>query len=598
VSAIAHPAPPGDVATAPQVPRLTRLLVTLAPYLWLLVFFLVPFAIVLKISLSTAALAQPPYEPSFGIGDGAAAWLGKLRQFSLDNYAFLATDALYIRAYLSSLGIALLSTLLTLLVGYPIAYGMARAPRAWQPTLVMLVILPFWTSFLIRVYAWIGILKKEGLLNQLLLSTGLISEPLTILDTNWAVYVGIVYSYLPFLVLPLYAALEKLDESLLEAAADLGCPPVRAFWRITFPLSLPGVIAGCLLVFIPVTGEFVIPDLLGGSGTLMIGKTLWAEFFNTATGRSPRRSPWSSSSSWWCRSSSSRARSSGGRSATDDGPVARDGAMRRTSVFNVTAVAAGLAFLYLPIVILIIVSFNASRLVTVWGGFSTRWYAALLDDGPLLDAAWVTVRVALLSTTVATVLGTLAAIALVRFGRFRGRTLFSGMVYAPLVMPEVITGLSMLLLFVAIGFDRGFWTLVLAHITFSLSFVTVVVQSRLVSFDRSLEEAAMDLGCPPVRTFLVITLPIIAPAVAAGWMLGLTLSLDDLVISSFTTGPGATTLPMKIYSQVRLGVTPEINAASTILVAIVAVGVIAASLLSKRREVERRRAEQLARATP
>ncbi len=598
MSAIAHPAPPGDVATAPQVPRLTRLLVTLAPYLWLLVFFLVPFAIVLKISLSTAALAQPPYEPSFGIGDGAAAWLGKLRQFSLDNYAFLATDALYIRAYLSSLGIALLSTLLTLLVGYPIAYGMARAPRAWQPTLVMLVILPFWTSFLIRVYAWIGILKKEGLLNQLLLSTGLISEPLTILDTNWAVYVGIVYSYLPFLVLPLYAALEKLDESLLEAAADLGCPPVRAFWRITFPLSLPGVIAGCLLVFIPVTGEFVIPDLLGGSGTLMIGKTLWAEFFNTATGRSPRRSPWSSSSSWWCRSSSSRARSSGGRSATDDGPVARDGAMRRTSVFNVTAVAAGLAFLYLPIVILIIVSFNASRLVTVWGGFSTRWYAALLDDGPLLDAAWVTVRVALLSTTVATVLGTLAAIALVRFGRFRGRTLFSGMVYAPLVMPEVITGLSMLLLFVAIGFDRGFWTLVLAHITFSLSFVTVVVQSRLVSFDRSLEEAAMDLGCPPVRTFLVITLPIIAPAVAAGWMLGLTLSLDDLVISSFTTGPGATTLPMKIYSQVRLGVTPEINAASTILVAIVAVGVIAASLLSKRREVERRRAEQLARATP
>jgi putrescine transport system permease protein len=262
------------------VPRRSRWLVVLVPYAWLLLFFLVPFGIVIKISLSTAALAQPPYEPSFDLAGGLAGVIEKLRQLTFENYQFLINDSLYLRAYLSSLAIAIVSTFLTLLVGYPIAYGMARAPRAWQPTLVMLVILPFWTSFLIRVYAWIGILKKEGLLNQLLLSTGLISEPLTILNTNWAVYIGIVYSYLPFLVLPLYAALEKLDESLLEAAADLGCPPVRAFWRITFPLSLPGVIAGCFLVFIPVTGEFVIPDLLGGSGTLMIGKTLWAEFFN------------------------------------------------------------------------------------------------------------------------------------------------------------------------------------------------------------------------------------------------------------------------------------------------------------------------------
>ncbi len=270
------PAARGAVAARSRA----RWLVTLLPYAWLLLFFLVPFGIVLKISLSTAALAQPPYEPSFDLAGGFGAVVDKVRQLSLDNYKFLATDALYVRAYLSSLAIAVTSTILTLIVGYPIAYGMARAPRAWQQTLVMLVILPFWTSFLIRVYAWIGILKKEGLLNQLLLSTGLISEPLTILNTNVAVYIGIVYSYLPFLVLPLYAALEKLDQSLLEAAADLGCPPVRAFWKITFPLSPPGVVAGCFLVFIPVTGEFVIPDLLGGSGTLMIGKTLWAEFFN------------------------------------------------------------------------------------------------------------------------------------------------------------------------------------------------------------------------------------------------------------------------------------------------------------------------------
>ena len=270
--------------------------------------------------------------------------------------------------------------------------------------------------------------------------------------------------------------------------------------------------------------------------------------------------------------------------------------MKRTSWFNVTSVTLGFAFLYLPIVLLVIYSFNASKLVTVWGGFSTQWYAALFRNEALLDAAWVTLRVALLSATVATVLGTLAAIALVRYGRFRGRTLFSGMIYAPLVMPEVITGLSLLLLFVAIGFARGFWTIVLAHITFSMCFVAVVVQSRLVTFDRSLEEAALDLGCPPLKTFFVITLPLIAPGVIAGWMLAFTLSLDDLVIASFTTGPGATTLPMKIYSQVRLGVTPEINAVSTILIGLVAIGVIAASIVTKRREVERERAERLAAA--
>jgi putrescine transport system permease protein len=270
--------------------------------------------------------------------------------------------------------------------------------------------------------------------------------------------------------------------------------------------------------------------------------------------------------------------------------------MKRTSWFNVTSVTLGMAFLYLPIVLLVIYSFNASKLVTVWGGFSTQWYAELFRNEALLDAAWVTLRIALLSSTVATVLGTLAAIALVRHGRFRGRTLFSGMIYAPLVMPEVITGLSLLLLFVAIGFARGFWTIVLAHITFSMCFVAVVVQSRLVTFDRSLDEAALDLGCPPLKTFLVITLPLIAPGVVAGWMLAFTLSLDDLVIASFTSGPGATTLPMKIYSQVRLGVTPEINAVSTILVGLVAIGVIAASLVTKRREVERERAERLAAA--
>ncbi|WP_439273586.1 ABC transporter permease [Pseudochrobactrum sp. HB0163] len=264
------------------------------------------------------------------------------------------------------------------------------------------------------------------------------------------------------------------------------------------------------------------------------------------------------------------------------------------SRFNIVSVVLGFAFLYLPIVLLVIYSFNESRLVTVWSGFSVKWYIELFKNQGLKDAAWVTVRVGILSATIATVLGTLGALALTRYTRFRGRTLFSGMIYAPLVMPEVITGLSLLLLFVAVGFDRGFWTVTLAHITFAMCFVAVVVQSRLVSFDRSLEEAAMDLGAPPVTTFMKITLPIILPAVVSGWMLAFTLSLDDLVIASFTSGPGATTLPMKIYSQVRLGVTPEINAVCTLLIALVATGVIIASVINKRRVVQRMRDEQAA----
>ena len=249
------------------------------PYLWLFLFFLVPFAIVLKLSLSEVAMAQPPYLPLAELLEDAGYYYLQIR-LNLSNFLLIVQDSLYVRAYLTSIQIAAISTLLTLVVGFPIAYGMARAPERWRPTLLMLVILPFWTSFLIRVYAWIGILKNEGLLNNLLLSLGLISQPLVILQTVTAVYVGIVYSYLPFMILPVYANLEKHDPTLLEAAVDLGCTPAAAFWKVTVPLAIPGIIAGCFLVFIPAVGEFVIPDLLGGSDTLMIGKVLWTEFFN------------------------------------------------------------------------------------------------------------------------------------------------------------------------------------------------------------------------------------------------------------------------------------------------------------------------------
>ena len=271
--------------------------------------------------------------------------------------------------------------------------------------------------------------------------------------------------------------------------------------------------------------------------------------------------------------------------------------MRRMTWFNATSLTLGFAFLYLPMVILIVYSFNASKLVTVWAGFSTRWYATLLQNEAFLDAAWVTLRVAVISSTIATILGTMAAYVLVRAGRFAGRTLFSGMIYAPLVMPEVITGLSLLLLFIGIGLDRGVLTIVLAHTTFSMCYVSVVVSSRLVSFDRSLEEAALDLGCTPAEAFRLVTLPIIAPAVISGWLLAFTLSLDDLVIASFTSGPSSTTLPIKIWSSIRLGVSPEINALSTILIGIVSAGVITASLITKRASLRQQTDEQAAQRT-
>ncbi|MEL7164925.1 MAG: ABC transporter permease subunit [Pseudomonadota bacterium] len=268
--------------------------------------------------------------------------------------------------------------------------------------------------------------------------------------------------------------------------------------------------------------------------------------------------------------------------------------MNRLSTFNVVSLKLGFVFLYIPMLILVIYSFNASKLVTVWAGFSTQWYGELFRNEAFLDAAWVTLRVAVISSTLATILGTMAAYVLVRGGRFFGRTLFSGMIYAPLVMPEVITGLSLLLLFIGIGLDRGVMTIVLAHTTFSMCFVSVVVSSRLVSFDRSLEEAALDLGASPFEAFRLVTLPIIAPAVISGWLLAFTLSLDDLVIASFTSGPSATTLPMKIWSSVRLGVSPEINALSTILIGLVTAGVIAASLATKRAAVQAQRDAQTA----
>jgi putrescine transport system permease protein len=254
-------------------------LAAIAPYLWMALFFLVPFVFVLKISLSQTVIAQPPYTPVFDLTEGWEAIKAAFAALSLDNFKLLISDDLYVMSYLRSLVVAVVSTSILLVIGYPIAYGMARLPHRWQSVAMILVIVPFWTSFLIRIYAWINILQHDGLLNQMLLALRLVSAPVVWLSTDAAMYLGIVYSYLPFMILPLYATLAKMDPALLEAASDLGSSPRQAFWLVTFPLSLPGVAAGALLCFIPIVGEFVIPDLLAGSDSMMIGQTLWLEFF-------------------------------------------------------------------------------------------------------------------------------------------------------------------------------------------------------------------------------------------------------------------------------------------------------------------------------
>jgi putrescine transport system permease protein len=268
-----------DTAAAPvQAPRWRKLVVRI-PYVWLVVFFLIPFLIVLKISLSQTALAQPPYVPVFDLAAGWSGLVGFFTGLSFDNYRLLASDPLYVLSYVKSVEIAAFSTLILLVIGYPLAYAIARTPRRWQAVLVLLTILPFWTSLLIRIYAWMNILQHDGPLNQVLMALRIVKAPPVWLSTETAIYIGMVYSYLPFMVLPLYASLEKMDQALIEAAADLGCPRWKIFWLITLPLSSAGLVAGVLLCFIPIVGEFVIPDLLGGSDAPMIGQTIWMEFF-------------------------------------------------------------------------------------------------------------------------------------------------------------------------------------------------------------------------------------------------------------------------------------------------------------------------------
>ena len=544
------------------------------PYLWLLGFFVVPFLLILKISLSDRARARPPYLPRLDLtGDGGGLW-PFLSGLDLENYATLLTDSFYVRSYLLSVETAVIATAITLLIAYPMAFGMTRAPRRWRNLLLALVILPFWISFLFRVYAWMAILKPNGFLDRMGQGLGFDAGALALLNSQGAVIIGIVYSYLPFMILPLFTVLDRLDDTLHEASRDLGASTWRTFVSITLPLSLPGIYAGCLLAFIPMVGEFVIPDLLGGNDTALIGKTLWTEFFDNQD--------WPLASAIAVGmlmllilpiAALRKAQARADVRQADSGPS--DG--RNATLFSLVAVVLGLGFIYLPILLVMAFSFNESRLVTVWAGFSLKWYGILFQNTQLLHSAWLSFKLATLSATAATVLGVLAALTIVRVEAFRGKQLFGFLVLAPIIIPEMVIGLAFLLLFVAIDLPRGFFTLFLAHTTFGLCFVAATVQARLSGFDTALEEASADLGASGPQTFWRITFPLILPGVCSGWALAFVLSFDDLIISSLVTDPGATTLPMRLYSQMRLGVTPEVNAASALMV-VAAVTVLVFSL--------------------
>lgn len=568
-----------------------RKLVIALPYIWLILLFLLPFLIVFKISLAEMARAIPPYTELMEWADGQLSIT-----LNLGNFLQLTDDPLYFDAYLQSLQVAAISTICCLLIGYPLAWAVAHSKPSTRNILLLLVILPSWTSFLIRVYAWMGILKNNGVLNNFLLWLGVIDQPLTILHTNLAVYIGIVYAYVPFMVLPVYTALIRIDYSLVEAALDLGARPLKTFFTVIVPLTKGGIIAGSMLVFIPAVGEFVIPELLGGPDSIMIGRVLWQEFFNN------RDWPVASAVAiimllllivpiMWFHKHQQKKR---GRTRMNNLPVVR-------SPWRIVILLLGFTFLYAPMLMLVIYSFNSSKLVTVWAGWSTRWYGELLRDDAMMSAVGLSLTIAACAATAAAILGTIAAVVLVRFGKFRGSNGFAFMITAPLVMPDVITGLSLLLLFVALAHaigwpaDRGMLTIWLAHVTFCTAYVAVVISSRLRELDSSIEEAAMDLGATPLKVFFVITLPMIMPAIISGWLLAFTLSLDDLVIASFVSGPGATTLPMLVFSSVRMGVNPEINALATLILGAVGIVGFIAWYLMARAEKQRIRDIQRAR---
>ena len=484
-----------------------------SPYFWLVLFFFIPLAIIFKISISVSEWGMPPYQDIFLFDNGFKI------NTTFENYVYIFSDYYYIGSFVNSLILALISTFFCLLIGFPLAFYIATSNIRLRNILLVLVVIPFWSSFLLRVYAWKIILQNNGILNVILLNLGITSEPLQLLYNQYAVIMGIVYTYLPLMILPLYGYLNKFDLNLIEASKDLGLNRIKTFFKVILPLSVPGIVAGSLLVFIPVVGEFIIPEMLGGSDRLYYGKILWEEFFVNRN--------WPG--------------------------------------------ASALAFSGIIILVLIFYSFNENKRVMVWKGFSLRWYNELFNNEQIIEAFIISIKIAALSATFATILGVMIGYSLVRIRKIPFKSFYIFLSSTPLVLPELILGLSMLLFFISlnnvIGFpsSRGQLTIFISHVTFCIAFVAIIIQARLTDFNKNIEEAAMDLGYNYTKVLYKITLPIILPSIIAGWLLAFTISLDDLVVASFTTGPGANTLPIVVFSKVRLGLSPEVNALSAIL---------------------------------
>lgn len=491
--------------------------------------------------------------------------------FTLDNYARLL-DPLYFDVLLHSLNMALIATIACLVLGYPFAWFLAGLPQKVRPLLLFLLIVPFWTNSLIRIYGLKIFLSTKGYLNEFLLWLGVIDTPLRIMFTPSAVIVGLVYILLPFMVMPLYSSIEKLDKPLLEAAKDLGASKFQTFIRIIIPLTMPGIIAGCLLVMLPAMGLFYVSDLMGGAKNLLIGNVIKSQFLNI------RDWPFGSATSitltvvmglmllvYW-RASRLLNKKGGTRMI---GRLLRGGFM--TAIY---------AYLYIPIIILIVNSFNSSRFGINWQGFTTDWYSLLMNNDSLLQAAQHSLTMAIFSATFATLIGSLTAVALYRY-RFRGKPFVSGMLFVVMMSPDIVMAISLLVLFMLLGVQLGFWSLLFSHITFCLPFVVVTVFARLKGFDVRMLEAAKDLGASEMTILRKIILPLAMPAVAAGWLLSFTLSMDDVVVSSFVTGPSYEILPLKIYSMVKVGVSPEVNALATILLVFSLVLVIASQVIAR-----------------
>ena len=526
-----------------------------------LVLFLIPVGLLLAYSFFT----RGPYG-------------GVRYDLTLENYR-RALDPLYLRVLLTSLRIALASTALALLLGYPAAYFIATAPRKRRLLLLMLVILPFWTSFLIRTYAWIVLLNPVGLINKLLGLIGI--GPLPLLYNEGSIVVGLVYAYLPLMILPIYSSIERLGDGPREAAQDLYARPWSTFRRVLLPLTMPGVVAGCIFVFVPSMGNFIVPDLLGGGQEVMVGNLIQQQFL------SARDWPFGATLAVALigimlillvgqATVLRREQGTAERSPTESHAGRRHGRGWLRAHIGIVY-----AFLYIPIAVLVVLSFNESGLPTAWTGFSLKWYGSLVDNQELIASVRTTLVVAVAVTGISTVHGTLLALGLHR--TVRSRFLDSAL-FVPAVIPDIVLAIGLLSFFNLVSMPLGVGTIVLAHVVFDMVFVAAIVRTRLGYFDVRIEEAAGDLYAGPLSTFLRVTLPVIAPGILAGALVAFTLSVDEFVIAFFNSGPTSITFPIRIYSMIRFGVTPEINAIAAIVLVVSLVLILVALRLSRGRE--------------